>query len=64
MVYSRSKARQVLLYIFEDIIIIIIIIIIVTDTKYCSSVENNKYAENCALESVVPSKKLKKARVT
>ena len=53
-----------LLYIFEDIIIIIIIIIIVTDTKYCSSVENNKYAENCALESVVPSKKLKKARVT
>ena len=60
MVYSRSKARQVFLYIFEDIIIIII----VTDTKYCSSVENNKYAENCALESVVPSKKLKKARVT
>ena len=60
MVYSRSKARQVFLYIFEDIIIIIIVI----DTKYCSSVENNKYAENCALESVVPSKKLKKARVT
>ena len=59
MVYSRSKARQVFLYIFEDIIIIIVI-----DTKYCSSVENNKYAENCALESVVPSKKLKKARVT
>lgn len=61
MVYSRSKARQVFLYIFEDIIIIIII---VTDTKHCSFVENNKYAENCALESVVPSKKLKKESVT
>lgn len=56
MVYSRSKAGQVFLYIFEDIIIIII----VTDTKHRSFVENNKYAENSALKSVVPSKRLKK----
>lgn len=57
MIYSRSKAGQVFLYIFEDIIIIIII---VTDTKHRSFVENNKYAENSALKSVVPSKRLKK----